>query len=99
MKCLLWLTTLLLTFAPLSAHATCPPGNPNTLNYIRRDNNRCEGLRDRRDASGSLTLVSFVTSNLSSLSNPLMIRVAGSTNPTLEVQEFSRNYRLDDVRM
>ncbi len=99
MKYLVYLTSLLLVFSPLAAQATCPSGNPNSLNYVRRDNNRCEGLRDRRDASGSLSLVSFVTSSLSSLADPLNIRVAGSTNPTLEVQEFSRNYRLDDVKM
>lgn len=99
MKRLVWLTTLLLTCVPLAAQAICPAGNPTTLNYIRRDNNRCEGLRDRQDASGSLSLVSFVTSNLSSLTNPLTIRVVGTPNPTLEVQEFSRNYRLDNVQM
>jgi flagellar basal-body rod modification protein FlgD len=99
MKHLIWFTTLLLIATPLSAEAVCPKGNPTTLSYIRRDNNRCEGLRDRRDASASLSLVSFVTTNLSNLANPLNIRVAGSTNPTLEVQEFSRNYRLDDVQM
>ncbi|NJR52181.1 MAG: hypothetical protein HC780_24040 [Leptolyngbyaceae cyanobacterium CSU_1_3] len=99
MKRLVWLTSLLLTLAPPPAQAACPTGNPTTLSYIRRDNNRCEGLRDRRDASGSLSLVSFATSSLSNLSDPLTIRVAGSANPTLEVQEFSRNYRLDAVRM
>lgn len=99
MNRLIWLTALLLTALPLSAQANCPAGRPNDLNYIRRDNNRCEGLRDRRDASGNLSLVSFVTTNLGNLSNPLTIRVAGSTAPTLEVQEFSRNYRLDNVQM
>lgn len=99
MKLLLLLTTFLLTLAPNPAQAACPPGDPNKLNYIRRDNNRCEGMRDRRDASGSVSLVSFVTSNLSNLPNSLTIRVGGSTNPVLEVQELSRNYRLDDVQM
>lgn len=100
MKHLLWLTPLLLlTLTPIPAQAACPTGPSNTLSYMRRDNNRCEGLRDRQDASGSLTLISFVTTNLNSLSNPLNIRVAGNTNPTLQVQEFSRNYRLDDVQM
>ncbi len=99
MKRLFCFTTLLLTLAPLSAQATCPSGKPSALSYMRRDNNRCEGLRDRQNASGSLSLVSFVTTNLDSLSDPLTIRVAGSNNPTLEVQEFSRNYRLDDVQM
>lgn len=99
MKLFLLLTTFLLTLTPISAQAACPSGDPNKLNYIRRDNNRCEGMRDRRDASGSLALVSFVTSNLSALPNPLAIRVAGSTSPNLEVQDLSRNYRLDEVKM
>ena len=99
MKYLFWLTPLLLTLTPLSAEAVCPTTGSSTFSYMRRDNNRCEGLRDRQNASGSLSLVSFVTSNLGTLTNPLNIRVAGSTTPTLEVQEFSRNYRLDEVQM
>jgi hypothetical protein len=99
MKNILLLSTLLLTLVPLSAQAGCPPGDPSKLNYIRRDNNRCEGLQDHQEASGSLSLVSFITSNLTNLPSLLTIRVAGVTNPTLVVQEYSRNYRLDDVQM
>jgi hypothetical protein len=99
MKPILFLSTILLTLAPLSAQAYCPQGNPDWIAYIRRDNNRCEGKRDRRDASGSLVLVSFLTTNLSSLPNSLAIRVIGSNNPSLEVQEYSSNYRLDEVKM
>lgn len=98
MKSLLFLTTLL-CLIPLSAQASCPKGDPTKLSYIRRDENRCEGLRDRRDASGSLMLISFVTTNLTQISDPLNIRVAGNPKPTLEVQELTRNYRLDDVKM
>ena len=90
---------LLFPLVPLSALAVCPAGDPNAFSYIRRDNNRCEGLRDRQDASGSLSLVSFVTTNLSAIGESLTIRVAGNPNPNLEIQEFSRNYRLDDVQM
>jgi hypothetical protein len=62
-KPILFLVTLLLTLAPLSAQASCPPGNPEWISYIRRDNNRCEGKRDGRDASGNLSLVSLATTN------------------------------------
>jgi hypothetical protein len=100
MKRLLPLTAILVcTLFPLSAGAACPTSSPNPLAYVRRDNNRCEGLRDGKDASGSLSLISFVSSNLKDISNPLPIRVPGSTSPILEVQEFSRNYRLDEVKM
>jgi hypothetical protein len=99
MKPILFLTTLLLILVPLSAQAACPQGNPDWIAYIRRENNRCEGKRDGRDASGSLMLVSFITTNLSKLPNSLVIRVAGNNNPSLEVQEYSSNYRLDEVKM
>jgi hypothetical protein len=99
MKRLFLLTAALVcTLFPLSVKAACPTSDPNPLAYVRRDNNRCEGLRDGRDASGSLFLISFVTSSLKDISNPLKIRVPGSSNPILEVQEFSRNYRLDEVK-
>jgi len=100
MKQILWLTTTLVcTLFPLSAVAACPTTSPNPFAYVRRDNNRCEGLRDGKDASGSLSLISFVTSSLKDISNPLTIRVPGSSKPILEIQEFSRNYRLDEVKM
>jgi hypothetical protein len=94
----------LLFFLNSTVAQACPQqGNPKSLSYIRRDNNRCEGLQDRNAGSSSFDLISFSTSNLNSNLNSypeaLNIRVLGTgkTAPTIEVQSFFRNYRLDEV--
>lgn len=89
---------LLLGLSPLAAQA-CPIGNPNSLAYIRRDENRCEGLRDRNISSG-FELISFATTNLGdAYPSSLMIRVpgTGNTRPAIVVQSFEKNYRLDNL--
>ena len=90
---------LILGFSPLAAYASCPEGNPRSLAYIRRDNNRCEGLQPRNAATRTFSLISFSTSNLSSYPDTLNIRVPGkgNTRPTIAVQSFYRNYRLDSL--
>jgi flagellar basal-body rod modification protein FlgD len=98
----LLLTTLLLfSLSPLVAQACPPLNNPKSLAYARRDNNRCEGLQDR-DASSTFELISFATGSISSnasFPNTLTIRVpsTGNLSPTIEVQSFIRNYRLDNL--
>lgn len=89
---------LLLSLTPPAAQA-CPPGHPNSLAYILRDNNRCEGLRDRRYASSTFSLISFFTGNLNNYPDILTLRVPSISNvsPTIEVQSFFRNYRLDSL--
>ena len=89
---------LILSLSPLAAQA-CPQGNPQSLAYIRRDDNRCEGLQDR-NASGAFSLISFSTGNLSSYPNTLNIRVpvTGNTSPEITLQSFERNYRLDEIK-
>jgi flagellar basal-body rod modification protein FlgD len=99
MKSFVPLTVLLISHTSLPVYAYCPPGDPSWLSYIRRDNNRCEGMKDGRDASSSLSLRSFMTSSLTNLPSSLSIWVAGSSTPNVVVQEFSRNYLLDDVNM
>lgn len=96
---ILFSSLLILSLSPLVVQA-CPTGNPRSLAYIRRDNNRCEGLQDR-NASGTFNLISFSTSNLSDYPNTdtLNIRVPGTgrTRPAVTVQSFDRNYRLDNL--
>lgn len=89
---------LILSLSPLAAQA-CPQGNPESLAYIRRDGNRCEGLGDR-SATGTFSLISFSTGNLSSYPNTLNIRVpvTGNTSPEITLQSFERNYRLDEIK-
>lgn len=98
MNLALCLGLLLLALSPLAAQA-CPAGNSDSLAYIRRDNNRCEGLRDRNASSG-FDLVSFATTNLGdNYPSNLNIRVPGTgdTRPAVVVQSFDRNYRLDNL--
>ncbi len=91
----LWLALL----APLTAWA-CPTGVPNSLAYIRRDNNRCEGQREGWPVTGSPDLISFTTGNPASYPVTLLLQVPGtSRSPILEVQSYDRNYRLDQLAM
>jgi hypothetical protein len=90
----------MLMFCHLAVQA-CPIGrDPNTLEYSRRDNNRCEGLKDR-NASINLSLVSFATgfSNFATYPSTLSIHVPSKKNTPLdiEIQSYARNYRLDDL--
>lgn len=95
---LLSTTLLLLSLSSLAVQA-CPVGNPNNLAYMRRDNNRCEGIRDRNINAG-VQLVAFFTTNLRSYSNTLMLRVPGTgkTPPILEMQAAVPNYILDNLQ-
>jgi hypothetical protein len=96
----LLISLLLLTLSPLGSQAqACPTGNSSSLSYIRRNNNRCEGLRDR-DISSTFELISFSTDTLGTdYPSTLNIRVPGTgrTRPAIAVQSFSRNYRLDNL--
>lgn len=94
----LFVGSLLLSLSPLAAHA-CPTGNSNSLAYIRRGDNRCEGLRDR-DASSSFEFISFTNDTLGeNYPTTLNIRVPGTgrTRPAIVVQSFEHNYRLDNL--
>ena len=91
---------LTLAASPLAAQACRTSSDPNTLEYSRREGNRCEGLFDR-NASNSSRLVSLSTglSQLSVYPNILNIRIPSrdSTRPIIEIQSSHRNYRLDDL--
>ena len=94
----LLISLLLLSLSPLATQA-CPTGNSSTLAYIRRNDNRCEGLRDR-EISSFFELISFSTNSLSEdYPTTLNIRVPGTgrTRPAIVVQSFTRNYRLDNL--
>jgi flagellar basal-body rod modification protein FlgD len=95
---LLAIGVLLLSLTPFAAHACPEEGTPGSLSYMRRDDNRCEGLLDR-NATSSLQLISFVTSDLNRYPEILDIRVPGTENddPRIEVQSLYRNYRLDNL--
>ena len=80
----------------------CRPGNPNSLAYIRRDGNRCEGLLDHHDPSGTFKLIGFYTSTLKTkYPDAMSIRIPGTSNiaPKVEVQSSTLNYRLDRLEL
>ena len=77
----------------------CPLTANNPLAYVRRDNNRCEGLLPR-NISSSLNLTSFTTHTLSSTyPNILVLRIPGTSNnrPQVKVQSLVKNYLLDEL--
>ncbi len=78
----------------------CPVGNARSLAYIRRDDNRCEGLRDR-NISSRFELIAFSTGEVNNYSNILKIRVPGTTTkiqPIIKLQSLFRNYLLDQFQ-
>jgi flagellar basal-body rod modification protein FlgD len=85
----------------LNAQA-CSPGNPNLVKYIRRDNNRCEGIKERTDISGSLRLVSLTTSNIKNLNDSLTLEIPRLTNnlePEVVVRAINYRYQLDKLTL
>ncbi|MGB6298264.1 MAG: hypothetical protein WBF90_19050 [Rivularia sp. (in: cyanobacteria)] len=89
-----------ITFSPVQA---CPTGNPKSTNYIRRDNNRCEGDRNKIPTSGSLKLISFTTAkpfaNFNSLLN-LIIPYNSAKKPNLKVLSSDKlSYQMDNVTL
>jgi len=92
---------LLLGFQPAVAEL-CQSGHPDSLAYIRRDGNRCEGLLDHHQVSGQFELIGFYTTTLTQeYSNTMTIQVPGTENmePEVEIQSFYRNYRLDRLEL
>ena len=97
---ILLISLVLLGLSPLSASACPTDGNPDSLAYIRRDNNRCEGLLGSRPSSGTFSLIGLFTSNISSYPKTLKIRVAGTdkTSPIIDIQSFyPQRYRLNEL--
>jgi len=100
MKYKFLLTSLLiLNFHTLPAQA-CPNGNPQTLGYIRRDNNRCEGIANINIGS-SFRLISFLTRNIPTFGDNLSLQIPriGDTSPNISVRSLGRNYQLDDFSL
>ena len=98
----LLVSLLIFSLFPTIANA-CESGRPFSfsLAYLRRNNNRCEGILDRNITYSSLPdLISFATSNLTEYPNNLKIQVPGNSNliPTISIQSFFKRYRLDKLK-
>ncbi len=94
----LFISVYLLNMTSLTAN-TCPTGRPRDISYIRRDNNRCEGILDSRPISNNFELVAFSTSNLTNYPDTLKIRVPRMESDKLIIiiQSYTKNYLLDKI--
>ncbi|MEM8721440.1 MAG: hypothetical protein AAGE84_19465 [Cyanobacteria bacterium P01_G01_bin.39] len=93
---------LLFSLFPSVVNANaCQKGNPWSVAYILRDDNRCEGILDRNISGDSLPdLISFATSKLTEYPNNLAIKVPGNSSqePIISIQSFLKRYRLDELK-
>lgn len=89
----------LFSLSTLPAQA-CPTGNPRTTAYMRRENNRCEGIQSRNVASG-INLISIVTRGITSYPKFLTLKIPrlGNSNPEIKVQSLRKNYLLDRLSL
>ncbi|HAG81701.1 MAG TPA: hypothetical protein DCL61_11150, partial [Cyanobacteria bacterium UBA12227] len=89
----------ILNISTLPAQA-CSPGNPNSTVYIRRDGNRCEGIK-QRNVNRGLRLISFATIGINNYPSNLSLKIPSITNttPNVIVQSLDKNYILDDLSL
>jgi len=78
----------------------CEPAEPTSLEYALQDDNRCEGIQERIDISGSLDLISLTSTQGGNFGNSLRIRVPrrDSNQPFFYMQELDSRYRLNNIR-
>ncbi len=99
MKYTAFFTSLFIFGLSIPAQA-CPSGDPKSTVYIRRDDNRCEGIKQRNSDRG-LRLISFATIGIKSYPNTLTLKIPSIANakPDVRVQSLGKNYILDDVSL
>jgi hypothetical protein len=95
---------LALIFSPLTAASACPKGEPNSTDYIRRENNRCEGIKADPVSGNSLSFISISTHKLNSYGDKLTIdvpQIAGGGQPQVIVKSLGDDYhyQLDDFQL
>jgi hypothetical protein len=79
------------------AALACPDGkSPTSIDYIRRDNNRCEGIKSIPiDGGASLQFTSLGTRKLESYGKNISIEVpqfSGGQQPNVSIKSFSDDY-------
>jgi hypothetical protein len=100
MKYTAFFTSLfIVSLSTLPAQA-CPSGDPKSIVYIRRDDNRCEGIKPRNSDRG-LRLISFATIGINNYPNTLTLKIPSIANakPNVRVQSLGKNYILDNVSL
>lgn len=95
----LLISLFIFSLSTLPAQA-CSSGNTQLTEYMRRDNNRCEGIHPRDVASG-LRLISFTTRNISTYPSRLTLQIPNLDNSTPEVtvQSLGKSYLLDNLSL
>ncbi|MBD2300329.1 hypothetical protein [Nostoc sp. FACHB-190] len=80
----------------------CPSGNPETTDYIRRDNNRCEGIQTR-DVTSGIRLISIATRGITNYPDLITLQIPrvgnSNTTPEVKLQSLSKNYLLDNLSL
>ncbi|AFY42345.1 hypothetical protein Nos7107_1705 [Nostoc sp. PCC 7107] len=96
---LLFTNLFIFSLSTLPSQA-CPSGNPQTIGYIRRDNNRCEGIQPR-DVVAGIKLISIATRGITSYPNLITLQIPrlGNTTPEVTVQSLSKNYLLNNLSL
>jgi len=95
---LLFASVIALTLSQMPALA-CPEGNLRSTDYIRRDNNRCEGIKRQPVSGNSLRLISIATRNIPSYQAEVSMKIPGINGggkPEVKVQSLEKNYQLDN---
>jgi len=95
---LLFASVIALTLSQMPALA-CPEGNPRSTAYIRRDNNRCEGIKRQPVSGNRLRLISLATRNIPSYQAEVSMKIPGikgGGKPEVKVQSLEKNYQLDN---
>lgn len=87
----------MVSFSQLPAQA-CDSGNPQSIDYIKRDNNRCEGIKNRR-VTGGVNLISFATRSIPQLGSTLKLAVPQvyRETPEITVRSMVKDYQLDSI--
>lgn len=93
------LSGLLLWGLFMAPAGACPTRSSNPNDYIRRDNNRCEGILSRSVVSGSIELISLTSSRGSMPRDALTITIPASTNrsPVVLIRALEERYQLDQM--
>ena len=96
---LLFTSVIALSLSQIPALA-CPEGNPRSTDYIRRNNNRCEGIQRQSVNGNSLNLISIATRNIPNIYGETVSmkipQIKGAGKPEVRVQSLDKNYQLDN---
>lgn len=95
----LFTTFAILGLTALPSMACEPADEPGSLEYSLREDNSCEGIRDRVNVSGSLELVSITSTNGGDIGRTLRIRVPrrGSSPPFFVLQKLRNRFMLNAI--